>query len=262
MSATATPISLIVSCEHGGNRIPAPYRRLFADAQALLATHRAYDAGALHMARRLAGAFDAPLVTSTVSRLLVDLNRSVGHRTLYSDHSRALSAVQRERVLAAHYRPYRDRVESTVERAIASGRCVVHVSSHSFTPVLDGERRNADVGLLYDPKRSGERALCDRWGRSLRSRIDPLKVRRNYPYQGRNDGLTSHLRRRFAPDSYIGVELEINQKHVRDSRIPAALVQSVIESLRDGLDFVAPRIARTAGSRRRLLATHASRIAR
>ncbi|HEY1460315.1 MAG TPA: N-formylglutamate amidohydrolase [Casimicrobiaceae bacterium] len=259
---TATPISLIVSCEHGGNRIPAPYRHLFADAQALLATHRGYDAGALDMARRLARAFDAPLVISTVSRLLVDLNRSAGHRALYSERSRALSAIQRESVLAAHYRPYRDRVESTVERAIATGRCVVHISSHSFTPMLDGERRNADVSLLYDPKRPGERALCDRWSKSLGSRIDPLKVRRNYPYQGRNDGLTSHLRRRFAPGLYIGVELEMNQKHVRDGRIPAALVRAVIESLREGLDVVVRRRPRGTGSRHRVHAAHVSGMTR
>jgi len=258
--AATKPISLIVTCEHGGNRIPAPYKRLFEDAHALLATHRGYDAGALDVARRLARAFGAPLVVATVSRLLVDLNRSVGHRALYSDRSRALSAAQREHVLSLHYRPYRARVESSVERAVASGGRVVHVSSHSFTPVLRGERRNADVGLLYDPKRSGERALCDRWSRSLASRIAPLKVRRNYPYQGRNDGLTSYLRRRFEPDLYVGVELEMNQKHVRDGRVPAAMVRALIESLRDGLDALSPVRARTGGSRHRPPATHAPGI--
>ena len=71
--------SFLITCEHGGNRVPAPYRRLFRGRRALLDSHRGYDPGALVMARALAAAFTAPLVTSTVSRLLIDLNRSTGH---------------------------------------------------------------------------------------------------------------------------------------------------------------------------------------
>ena len=68
---------LVVTCEHGGNRIPAPYRDLFHAHDALLDSHLGYDLGALNLARALAKAFAAPLVASTVSRLLVDLNRSI-----------------------------------------------------------------------------------------------------------------------------------------------------------------------------------------
>ena len=51
---------------------------------------------------------------------------------------------------------------------------MIHVSSHSFTPELDGKVRRADVGLLYDPAPRGEvdavRALEGRRSRrSLRS---------------------------------------------------------------------------------------------
>src|SRR4030081_1301042 len=70
--------TFIITCEHGGNRIPAPYRRLFRGRRVLLDSHRGYDPGALVMARALARAFRAPLVTSTISRLLVDsIARSV-----------------------------------------------------------------------------------------------------------------------------------------------------------------------------------------
>ena len=58
----------VITCEHGGNRIPAPYRDLFHARQTLLDSHRGYDPGALIMARVLATAFAAPLVASTVSR--------------------------------------------------------------------------------------------------------------------------------------------------------------------------------------------------
>ena len=62
---------LLVTCEHGGNRVPKRYRRLFAGWESVLASHRGYDPGALTLARELARAFDAPLVASTVTRLLV-----------------------------------------------------------------------------------------------------------------------------------------------------------------------------------------------
>src|SRR5258708_4265355 len=87
--------SFLITCEHGGNRIPAPYRALFRGSRALLDTHRGYDAGALVMARELARAFKAPLVSSTVSRLLVDLNRSVGHPQLFSPATRGRPAPMR-----------------------------------------------------------------------------------------------------------------------------------------------------------------------
>jgi len=38
---------LVLTCEHGGNRVPAAYRALFEGAEALLATHAGYDIGAL-----------------------------------------------------------------------------------------------------------------------------------------------------------------------------------------------------------------------
>ena len=38
---------LLLSCEHGGNRVPPEYGELFADAEAVLQTHRGYDIGIL-----------------------------------------------------------------------------------------------------------------------------------------------------------------------------------------------------------------------
>ena len=45
---------LLVTCEHGGNRVPKEYRRLFAGWEPVLASHRGYDPGALTLARELA----------------------------------------------------------------------------------------------------------------------------------------------------------------------------------------------------------------
>jgi len=66
--------SFLITCEHGGNRIPAICRSLFRGQRKLLESHRGYDPGALVMARALGRAFAAGVVSSTVSRLVIDLN--------------------------------------------------------------------------------------------------------------------------------------------------------------------------------------------
>jgi predicted N-formylglutamate amidohydrolase len=208
----AKPFSLLITCEHGGNRIPPRYRHLFKGHEELLQSHRGYDPGALLMAKEFAAAFKAPLFVSTVSRLLIELNRSIGHPKLYSDATRNAPPEVRQEILAAHYLPYRSQVESHIAGEIAKGRCVIHISSHSFTPVLDGEVRNADIGLLYDPARPVELEMCRRWQSALKVGAPQVRVRRNYPYAGTSDGFTVYLRKRFAANVYAGIELEINQK--------------------------------------------------
>jgi predicted N-formylglutamate amidohydrolase len=227
---------MLITCEHGGNTVPAAYRSLFRGQAALLRTHRGFDRGALLMAGELAAAFRAPLVSATVTRLLVDLNRSVGHPRLHGERVRALPPAAREAILAAHYRPYRSQVEALAARAIARGRRVVHIASHSFTPELDGKLRSADVGLLYDPGRAGEVRLCAHWKAAF-ARADPqLRVRRNYPYAGKDDGLLPHLRSRFAPAAYVGIEIELNQSFCTGApRRFAHLRHTVIDTLRAAL---------------------------
>jgi predicted N-formylglutamate amidohydrolase len=194
--ASASPV---ITCEHGGNRIPVPYRDLFHTHHALLDSHRGYDSGALMMARALATAFAAPLVGSTVSRLLVDLNRSIGHPRLHSEATRKAPVEVRQQILKHYYQSYRAQAERFVRQAIADHGRVIHLSSHSFTPELDGKARDADIGLLYDPARPGEADLCERWKASLEDCAPDLTVRRNYPYAGKNDGLTAWFRRRLPP---------------------------------------------------------------
>jgi predicted N-formylglutamate amidohydrolase len=224
--------TFIITCEHGGNRIPAPYRGLFRGQRALLDSHLGYDPGSLVMAKALASAWRAPLVASMTSRLLIDLNRSIGHPQLFSAATRGVPSETRAQIVDEHYRPYRVQVERLVRRAVARGHRVIHISSHSFTAELDGRVRGADVGLLYDPGRRGETEVCARWKESLAASAPNLRVRRNYPYAGKGDGLTSHLRLRFAQSDYIGIELEVNQSIVLAAgRRWTALQRMLIDSL-------------------------------
>ena len=185
------------------------------------------------MAKDLARAFRAPLVTSMTSRLLIDLNRSLGHRQLFSAATRGAPPELRARIVQRHYLPYRVEVERLVRRSVSRGRRVIHVSSHSFTPELDGKVRRADVGLLYHPARRGEVDLCARWKASLAALAPNIRVRRNYPYAGKGDGLTKYLRLRFPARAYVGIELEVNQEIVIEAgRRWEALRRILIDSLR------------------------------
>jgi len=204
--------ALVLTCEHGGNRVPAAYRHLFASRERLLRSHRAFDAGALDLARFLAQRTQAPLLASTTTRLLVDCNRSPTNPRAFSEITRVLGPDARHELLDSLHVPHWSLVEQALLGRVHRYRTVLHVAVHSFTPVLRGVRRACDVGLLYNPKRRHERLFCATWRSHLHVASPHLRVRRNYPYRGSDDGLTTAMRRRFAANRYLGIELEINQR--------------------------------------------------
>lgn len=245
-------IRLLVSCEHGGNRVPARYAHLFAGAGALLEGHTGYDIGALTVARDIAAALDGHLAVrllySTTTRLLVDLNRSLGHPRLHGEPVRTVDPDQRRAIVARHHAPYRASAERWIAEAIGDGARVVHLSCHSFTPALDGRTRGADVGLLFDPRRAAEGRVVRAWRAALAGAMPALRVRLNYPYRGTADGLTTTLRRRFPDPAYAGIELEVNQAHPMGSaRDWRALRRTLAAALATALATAPP--ARTAGRR-------------
>lgn len=227
---------LVVTCEHGGREVPRAYEALFAGREALLDSHRGWDAGSLALGRRIADAFGIPLHAATTTRLLVDPNRSIGHRHLFSEVSRPLSTAQRQEIIDRHYRPHRHDVEEEVARHVAAGARVIHLASHTFAPALDGVERRADVAWLYDPRRPGESAFVRAWILAFAQRAPGLRRRRNHPYLGRADGLTALLRRRHPDETYVGIELEVNQRFVHLAGAPwERLQEALIESLRETL---------------------------
>jgi predicted N-formylglutamate amidohydrolase len=227
---------VVISCEHGGNEVPRRYRHFFVGHDALLQTHRGYDPGALQFARELSEALGAPLVASTTTRLLIDLNRSIGNPSLFSELLASASRETRKEIVESHYRPFRQRLDALVDSSLALGRRVFQLSSHSFTPVLDGDVRTADVGILYDPRRPGEVEFARRWLAALRERSPLLRLRRNYPYTGRADGTCAAARKRTRPEDYVGIELEVNQRYVEQGgpewdALRADLVASLQQAL-------------------------------
>jgi len=222
---------LLLTCEHGGNQIPAQYARLFRGAAAVLKSHRGWDPGALTLARALAKNLKRPLLPVTLSRLFVEANRAPTNRRIWSQYTKGLPLAERRAILDRYWRPHRTLVEKTVAKAIARGQRVIHIAVHSFTPVLDGDVRTADIGLLYDGRRKRERAVCRRWGKAVRVLDPALRVRYNYPYPGASDGLCTWLRKRHPETRYVGIELEINQAFVGGASW-RSFQKTVVESVR------------------------------
>ncbi|MEQ8763207.1 MAG: N-formylglutamate amidohydrolase [Planctomycetota bacterium] len=222
---------VLVTCEHASAAIPKRWQPLFERDREVLATHRAFDPGAAAVARALAQRLSAEAILGGHSRLLVDLNRSPGHPRLFSEWTRSLPDTERKAIFERYYMPYREKVVRWIEthRGPVS---LIHCSIHSFTPVLDGQVRATDVGLLYDPSRTLEGELVGRIQKALRDRLpSDWKIHRNQPYKGISDGLIPGMRRQFPAEQYVGVEIEMNQRHLSSSADRQRLGQWIVESI-------------------------------
>ena len=225
--------SLLLTCEHAGNRVPDEYSRLFQSKAAIraLRSHRGYDIGAHEFAKSLAKRLRASLLVTDITRLLVDANRSATHPRVCSEFADSLSNNQRRALIAKHWAPHRNRVESRL-RHITSQGFALHVAVHSFTPRLAGDVRNADIGLLYDPNYGREKRWATRWRALLREAFPKLRIRRNYPYRGTSDGLTTYLRGYLPASRYAGIELELNQRFfIGNARRAPVLLVGIANSL-------------------------------
>jgi predicted N-formylglutamate amidohydrolase len=197
----------IITCEHASNRLPPSYS--ISDST-LLETHEGYDIGALFYAAQLHASLKAPLFQGQYSRLLIDLNRSVSNRKIFSSYLHPLNKKERLERILQYYDPFRARVCEAIETFIKQGKTVLHISCHTFCPILKGQERRCDIGILYDPKRSLERAFAIDLRKKL-GETSSMRLRLNAPYRGVSDGHVTSLRKKFAPHRYVGIELEINQ---------------------------------------------------
>lgn len=231
--------ALMITCEHASNALPGIVVRSFRECNIeearrldiescntfgipdeVLASHRGYDIGAykvfFNLVKRLKPDFHCQ---GSFSRLVVDLNRSSTSKSFFSEYTIRLPKIVKEHITTL-WQKYRDKIENFVAKAIPEKQRkfgdniplkVIHLGIHSFTPVLNGVERDADVGILYDPSRPAEARIADVLIKNILEREPTLRIRKNYPYLGKSDGLTTTLRQKFGT-AYAGLEIEINQK--------------------------------------------------
>lgn len=204
-------LALLVSCEHAVNHVPARFRTLFEDQESLLDSHRGYDRGAQLLATELARHFGGTPVSSRVTRLLIDHNRSPDNRSLWSCFSRTLDSSEKKFLIDEFYLPFRAAVAGQIADVVGQGKTLLHLSVHSFTPELDGKVRRTQLGLLYDPRRSREKKFALRWQQQMQQ-LDPgLRVHCNAPYRGSSDCHQRTYRQIYPESQYLALELEVNQ---------------------------------------------------
>ncbi len=221
-------MKLVLSCEHAGNALPQQFKFIKDAKDPVWKTHRAYDPGAFKLFQELSKIADFSF-DYKFSRLLIEPNRSLHHRNLFSEYSKSLTAEQKKILIDSFYLKYRNEVEHCIAACREAGEEVVHISVHSFTPVLDAVERQTDIGLLYDPTREGEKNFSRHLKHELIKELD-VRVRSNYPYFGTADGFTTYLRTKFTT-KYIGVELEVNQKFAKNNRFSNDFMQHIKQGL-------------------------------
>ena len=222
-------MKLVISCEHGGNDIPKDFQKYFLNQQDILQSHRGYDPGTLDFYEKLVPVADFS-ECNTVSRLLIECNRSLHHPKLFSEISKKLTDSEKEYLIENVYLPYRKTIEFQIRSYIAAREQVLHISLHSFTPCLNKVERNNDIGLLYDSRKSLEKTFSEHWKNLFEQENPLINVRYNYPYLGSADGFTTYLRKQF-PEYYIGIELEVNQKWVKNNAFDESIKTSLINSI-------------------------------
>ena len=209
--------SFLVTCEHGGNRIPAPCRRLFRGQRALLDSHRGYDPGALVMAKALAAALRGaareldrqpsghrPQSLDRPSAALVggDARRAARAANERSSNGTTGPIARKSSASVAAIGGARPARRSTSRRT-ASRRCW---TARCDAPTWD---------CCTTPRRRGEAALCARWKASLAAhraaapRTPQLSLCRQ---RRRTDFGTCAAP--FRARAYVGIELEVNQEIV------------------------------------------------
>ncbi len=226
-------IALVLTCEHAVNTVPPEFARLFTDDSQVLETHRGVDIGAKaiadHLAQHLSCAF---YHSTTISRLLIDCNRKLTSKSCFSSWSDRLSSAEKKYLIETYYQPFREPVIQNIAKLIEQKKCVLHFSIHSFTPILDEETREAEIGLLYDPQRALEKNVATQLKTILEELTPHYRIRFNYPYLGTSDGFTTFLRSQFDEQSYIGLEIEMNQALMSSEHTQQALMRQLTQAIR------------------------------
>ncbi|MHA7776644.1 N-formylglutamate amidohydrolase [Roseibium sp. M-1] len=224
-------------CDHASNFLPPPYDTSLGITEADKSAHIAWDPGALGVARGLSKSLDAPLVYTTVSRLIIDCNREEDRADLIPCLSevteiagnRDLSAEEKAFRIGLAHRPFHETIDRLITERLEKGLPTAVVSIHSFTPVYKGRSRPWEIGLISD----SDRRLADPVLADLK-RQGELTVGDNEPY---------------APSD--GVYYTIH-RHGEDRQLPCLMIEIRNDEVTTAAeedrwsDLLAPMLARAA----------------
>ena len=214
----------VLVCDHAANRIPAEYGDLGLTLTQRL-SHVAWDPGALAVCHALVELLDAPVVQSTVSRLIIDCNRETDSDELIRTLSEstviaaniAVGAEERARRIADYHAPFHAAIEALLERRAAQRLPTTLVCMHSFTPVYLDVPRPWPIGLIHGRDTGFTQALFD----ALKGEEAGLNVGWNQPYTALN-GVTLTLEKHGERRGLDATMIEIRNDEILE---PARVAQ-------------------------------------
>ena len=209
---SSDPGPLVLTCEHASRRIPAPLRTTANDRK-WLSTHWGWDIGARTVCREMIRQTGGVGVFARFSRLLADAHRAPSHEHLVRcavegdvlSFNQGLTIEEVDRRLEKYHAPYHAAIDRVIGARMSQPGDVMLLAVHSFTPQLGDDRREMDVGVLFDPYEPVARRFRDEIA------AEGLKVALNEPYSGRN-GLMYAAMRHGQAHGALYLELELNQK--------------------------------------------------
>jgi predicted N-formylglutamate amidohydrolase len=230
-------------CDHAGAAIPRRLARLGLDDDAL-ASHIAWDPGALDLARSLAEILDSTLIRQAYSRLVIDCNR-------HPDHPASILAVSDGVAVpgnlqlapgegaarrSAIFDPYHARIGAELDARAGRGIPTLLVCVHSFTPVMAGVRRPWHIGVLHGGQSPASEALL-----ALLRSDSVLTIGDNEPYA--MDGTDFTAPHHAWERGLDVVELEIRHDLLREPAGVAEMAGVVARGLRNACDIVGQKVA-------------------
>jgi predicted N-formylglutamate amidohydrolase len=237
------PVLLV--CDHASCRFPRSLGDMGLDPFARRC-HLAVDIGAGPLTEKLAESLGVTAVLQNYSRLVVDCNRELMDPSAFLEYgdgilvpgNRNLHQVDKDLRAGSLYWPYHVAIGEQVDRLRKTGSLPAFISIHSFTPVLNGESREWEMGVLWDTDDATRLIFLD----GLRAA--GYKVGDNEPYSGKapQDFTIDHHAEEIGLP-HVGIE--IRQDLIDDDEGVAEIAEvmhRVIASIPDKQDLDDQRI--------------------
>ncbi len=224
---------VMLTCEHASRALP-PWLHADAAEEVWLDSHWGWDIGAAALTRQLSVALEAPAVLAGFSRLVCDPNRSPGNSTWIRSQveghplsfNQGLDDAERLRRCHALYLPYHQAVDTLLVDRLVHRLPTFLFSVHSFTPNYMGQRRDMEMGVLYDL----HEALAEGLAEGLRGR--GYQTALNAPWSGR-EGLAYSPDRHGRAHAVPYLELEVRQDLIGDGAGVTAVAQALAPLVRE-----------------------------
>jgi predicted N-formylglutamate amidohydrolase len=150
-------IPILLVCDHASCRFPLALGDMGLDPFARRC-HLAVDIGAGPLTEKLAASLGVTAVLAQYSRLVVDCNRQLMDPSAFLEFgdgtvipgNRNLHQADKQLRADVLYWPYHGAVDSQVKRLQQLGTPPAFIAVHSFTPVMNGEPRHWEMGVLWD----------------------------------------------------------------------------------------------------------------